>query len=151
MTTTLMEQVFQFVFFYPLFMALFWVVGSLIFYFRRERRGERAPELAAYPSVTVLIPCHDEQVSIDAVVRAAAASDYPAFDILVVDDASTDRSREICIFRKQPPRQSALRPVGPVPITIRPVVQEIPGDIKQHRSERKQPRPGEIRATVDAP
>jgi biofilm PGA synthesis N-glycosyltransferase PgaC len=92
---TLMEKLFQFVFFYPLFMALFWVVGSLVFYFRRERRQESPPKMMFYPSVAVLIPCHNEQVSIEPVVRAAAASEYPSFEILVVDDASTDRSRAI--------------------------------------------------------
>ena len=90
-----MERLLQFVFFYPLFMALFWVVGSLVFYFRRERRRLSPPEMESYPHVTVLVPCHNEQVSIESVVRAAAASRYPHFDILVVDDASTDESRAI--------------------------------------------------------
>ena len=90
-----MEHILDFVFFYPLIMALVWVVGSLIFYTRRERGSER-PTLPPFPPrVTVLIPCHDEQTTIEQVVRAAAASRYPNFDILVVDDASTDRSREV--------------------------------------------------------
>ena len=33
-----MKHVFEFVFFYPFFMALFWIVGSLVFYWRQERR-----------------------------------------------------------------------------------------------------------------
>ena len=89
-----MQSLFQFVFFYPFFMALFWVVGSLIFYFRRERRRRTPPELSSYPAVTVLIPCHDEETSIEQVVRMVAASDYPNLDILVIDDASTDGSRD---------------------------------------------------------
>jgi biofilm PGA synthesis N-glycosyltransferase PgaC len=89
-----MRHLFQFVFFYPFFMALFWIVGSLVFFWRRERR-RRPPELASYPQVTVLIPCHNEQLTIEQVVRTAAASRYPSFDILVVDDASTDDGRTI--------------------------------------------------------
>ena len=88
-----MQRLFQFVFFYPFFMALFWMVGSLIFYFRREWRRRTPPQLASYPAVTVLIPCHDEETSIEQVVRMVAASDYPNLDILVIDDASTDGSR----------------------------------------------------------
>lgn len=95
MSTTFMEQIFQFVFFYPFFMALFWVVGSLVFFSRRERKRHSPPELSSHPSVTVLIPCHDEQLAIEQVVRAAAASKYPNFDILVVDDASTDDTGRI--------------------------------------------------------
>jgi biofilm PGA synthesis N-glycosyltransferase PgaC len=89
-----MRHLFQFVFFYPFFMALFWIVGSLVFSWRRERR-QKPPELASYPWVTVLIPCHNEQLTIEQVVRTAAASHYPSFDILVIDDASTDASRAI--------------------------------------------------------
>jgi poly-beta-1,6-N-acetyl-D-glucosamine synthase len=90
-----MRHLFQFVFFYPFFMALFWIVGSLVFYWRRERRRREPPELASYPQVTVLIPCHNEQGTIEQVIRAVAASRYPHFDILVVDDASTDESPAI--------------------------------------------------------
>jgi biofilm PGA synthesis N-glycosyltransferase PgaC len=89
-----MRHLFQFVFFYPFFMALFWIIGSLVFSWRRERR-QQPPELAFYPQVTVLIPCHNEQLAIEQVVRTAAASRYPSFDILVIDDASTDASRDI--------------------------------------------------------
>lgn len=89
-----MRHLFQFVFFYPFFMALFWIVGSLVFYWRRER-SRRPPELSSYPQVTVLIPCRNEELTIEQVVRAAAASRYPNLDILVVDDASTDASPAI--------------------------------------------------------
>jgi len=89
-----MRPLFQFVFFYPFFMALFWIVGSLVFYWRREWR-RRPPELASYPQVTVLIPCRNEELTIEQVVRAAAASRYPNLDILVVDDASSDASPAI--------------------------------------------------------
>src|SRR6476659_7601217 len=90
-----MRHLFQFVFFYPFFMALFWIIGSLVFYWRRERSRLQPPELESYPPVTVLIPCHNEQLTIEQVVRTAAASRYPNLDILVVDDASTDESLAI--------------------------------------------------------
>jgi len=90
-----MRHLFQFVFFYPFFMALFWIVGSLVFYWRRERHRHTPPALDAYPQVTVLIPCHDERLAIEQVVRAVAASTYPHLDILVIDDASTDESPAI--------------------------------------------------------
>ena len=85
-----MNTLFRFVFFYPFFMALFWIAGSLIFYFRREWRRREPPVLASHPSVVVLIPCRNEEASIERVVRVAAASRYPGVEILVIDDASTD-------------------------------------------------------------
>lgn len=32
-----MEALFFFVFFYPLFMAIFWMMGAVVFFLRRER------------------------------------------------------------------------------------------------------------------
>jgi biofilm PGA synthesis N-glycosyltransferase PgaC len=90
-----MRHLFQFVFFYPFFMALFWIVGSVVFSWRWERRRQQPPELPTYPQVTVLIPCHNEQLAIERVVRTAAASRYPNVDLLVIDDASTDESLAI--------------------------------------------------------
>jgi biofilm PGA synthesis N-glycosyltransferase PgaC len=90
-----MQHLLQFVFFYPFFMGLFWTVGSLVFFWRRERRRLPPPELAPYPTVTVMIPCHNEHIAIEQVVRAVAASRYPNLDILVIDDASTDESPAI--------------------------------------------------------
>lgn len=91
----MLERLSQFVFYYPFFMALLWVVGALVFYLRHEWRRQTLPALGSFPRVTVLIPCHDEAAAIEQVVRTAARSDYPSFDIVVVDDASTDGSREI--------------------------------------------------------
>lgn len=89
-----MEKVYQFVFFYPFFMALFWAIGASIFAWRRERRV-LPPELDEHPKVAVLIPCHNEEVTIAEVVRIAASSRYPNLEIVVVDDASTDASADI--------------------------------------------------------
>jgi biofilm PGA synthesis N-glycosyltransferase PgaC len=90
-----MRHLFQFVFYYPFFMALIWIVGSLVFFWRRERRRQVPPELTEYPQVTVLIPCRNEHAAIEQVVRTVAASRYPNVDILVIDDASTDESAAI--------------------------------------------------------
>lgn len=38
-----MQTVFFFVFFYPLFMSIFWMMGSIIFYLRRERKERKTP------------------------------------------------------------------------------------------------------------
>lgn len=45
--------------------------------------------------VTVVIPCKDEEARIERSVRSIVSSDYPFFELVVVDDRSTDRTREI--------------------------------------------------------
>jgi biofilm PGA synthesis N-glycosyltransferase PgaC len=91
----MVERLSQFVFYYPFFMALLWIVGAVVFYLRHEWRRHEVPALASTPRVTVLIPCHNEAAAIEKVVRTAARSAYPSFDVVVVDDASTDDSRAI--------------------------------------------------------
>jgi len=49
----------------------------------------------ASPRVTVVIPCKDEEAHIERSVRSILSSEYPFVDLVVVDDRSTDRTREI--------------------------------------------------------
>ncbi len=47
------------------------------------------------PSVAVIVPAYNESVGIERAVRSLAASDYPNFEIVVVDDGSKDDTAEI--------------------------------------------------------
>jgi len=90
-----MEILFFFVFFYPLFMAIFWMMGAVIFFYRRERKEKEAPQLEAYPRVAILVPCHNEEVVIRDALTQLAQNRYPNFEIIAIDDGSTDRTGEI--------------------------------------------------------
>ncbi|MCP2265401.1 glycosyltransferase [Promicromonospora thailandica] len=48
------------------------------------------PPPAAPPSISVIVPAYNEGVVLDACVRSIARSDYPDFEIVCVDDGSTD-------------------------------------------------------------
>jgi len=45
--------------------------------------------------VSVVIPCYNERETIEAIVRAVRSSAVPDLEIILVDDCSTDGSREI--------------------------------------------------------
>ncbi len=47
------------------------------------------------PLVSILVPARDEQAVIERCVRSLLAQDYPRFELLVLDDGSTDRTPEI--------------------------------------------------------
>ncbi len=86
----------DFTFYYPVFMSLVWVVGGLFFFFTREMfKSKVAPKLATYPFVSVLIPARNEQEHIEETVQAVLCSNYPALEIILIDDASTDNTPEI--------------------------------------------------------
>jgi chlorobactene glucosyltransferase len=61
------------------------------------------------PFVSVLIPARNEALNIDACVRSLLAQHYPAFEIIVLDDLSTDETRAILEdVRKVNPRLKIL-------------------------------------------
>src|SRR4051794_20342726 len=76
---------------YPVITAALWVAGGLMFRLWEERPGGLVLEPAGgWPGVSVLIPAYNEEAVIATSVRAALKSDYPDFEVLVLDDGSTD-------------------------------------------------------------
>ncbi len=47
------------------------------------------------PAISVIIPCHNAEIHLPQVLSALTASRHPALEIRVVDDGSTDRSRDL--------------------------------------------------------
>lgn len=85
-----MEAIFSFVFLYPLYMACFWMIGALDFFLKRERNRFDPPDLDYYPHVAVLIPCRNESEGIGETIARVAQSRYPDFEIVAINDGSTD-------------------------------------------------------------
>jgi cellulose synthase/poly-beta-1,6-N-acetylglucosamine synthase-like glycosyltransferase/peptidoglycan/xylan/chitin deacetylase (PgdA/CDA1 family) len=59
-------------------------------------RRSRGRIVAAHtPSVAIIVPAFNEHVMVERAVRSLAASDYEDFEVVVVDDGSTDRTADI--------------------------------------------------------
>ncbi|MDZ7789681.1 MAG: poly-beta-1,6-N-acetyl-D-glucosamine synthase [Xanthomonadales bacterium] len=93
-TTGILAVLFNFAFFYPLFMAWLWMLGGLWYYFHWERRNTRRPdqppELEHYPGCSILLPCHNEGQQVRETMEWLLEQTYPEFEIIAINDASTD-------------------------------------------------------------
>jgi chlorobactene glucosyltransferase len=80
------------------------VILSNIWITRRVRHHS-PPDV--FPMVSVLIPARNEERSIASCVRSILAQDYPSFEVLVLDDQSSDGTR--AILEKMAISQPALK------------------------------------------
>lgn len=92
-----MEIVGAFIFYYPVIMSIFWMLGGLFFYFRREYRQPLYPKLESFPLVSILIPARNEEQDIKDTVQAIFTTTYPNFEVIVINDASTDATLSILL------------------------------------------------------
>jgi biofilm PGA synthesis N-glycosyltransferase PgaC len=81
--------------FYPVFSAIVWLTTSIVYFLRKERMPEEK-EAGFYalpdppPMVSVLIPTFCEEKVIEATIEGVLKLDYPNYEVVVVDDGSTD-------------------------------------------------------------
>jgi poly-beta-1,6-N-acetyl-D-glucosamine synthase len=77
---------------YPIITSIMWMLTALIFRWRWEDASPPDPSRpdASLPFVSVLVPAHNEEAVIARSVAAMLRLDYPAFEVIVVDDGSTD-------------------------------------------------------------
>jgi len=54
------------------------------------RRFDQFPSVSEYPRLSVLVPARNEILNIESCVTSLLSQDYPAFEVIVLDDHSTD-------------------------------------------------------------
>lgn len=89
----------DFTFYYPLFMAYLWMMGGLVFWWCHERGTSMHVDpvklLHSHPPVSVVVPCFNEEDNIVEVVKHLSRLNYPHFEIICVNDGSTDNTGPI--------------------------------------------------------
>ena len=63
--------------------------------FPRLSRAAKGRPTGKLPRVSIVIPARDEEEDVESAVRSHLAHDYPDFEVIVVNDRSTDRTPEI--------------------------------------------------------
>ncbi len=81
---------------YASFLFLSVTVGSSTLY-QTKRRNRLKNELSGkyYVPVSIIVPAYNEEVTIEASVRSLLALDYKLYEIIVVDDGSSDATSRI--------------------------------------------------------
>ena len=98
MLRSIISVIGEFVFYYPIIMSLVWMIGGILYYNRIKKRkasNSESPVLDDQPFVSVLIPARNEEVHIEDTIRSILHSDYKNFEIVVINDASGDKTEEI--------------------------------------------------------
>ena len=85
-----------FVFWYPFIMSLFWMAGSLLFLRTKESKSDSLNiEAFDWPMVSILVPCYNEEETIEETVHNLTGLSYPKKEIILINDGSTDRTSEL--------------------------------------------------------
>jgi cellulose synthase/poly-beta-1,6-N-acetylglucosamine synthase-like glycosyltransferase len=69
------------------------VLGLAGYQLRSQKRRPPVPDYL--PPVVVVVPAYNESVGIERAIRSLADSDYPDYEVIVVDDGSTDDTADI--------------------------------------------------------
>jgi biofilm PGA synthesis N-glycosyltransferase PgaC len=80
---------------YPIITGVMWTLTSLLFYRRNEREQPRGTE-GTLPFVSI-VAAYCEEAVIEGTLNALLALDYPDYEVVVVDDGSTDRTSELVL------------------------------------------------------
>ena len=83
---------------YSTFLFLSVTVGSSILY-RRKREAHYQNQLMVdcYVPISIIMPAHNENVTVESSVRSLLTLDYSLYEIVVVDDGSTDDTAQVVI------------------------------------------------------
>lgn len=95
----IIKSLMDFAFYYPLFMAYLWMIGGIYYFFHWEKKNgldhTRPPILDEYPPVSIIIPCHNEGENIRDTIEHLTNLEYPDYEIIAVNDGSTDNTAEV--------------------------------------------------------
>src|SRR5918999_2123512 len=134
---------------FPVITGVMWTLTAIIFY-RRNERDPLTPD-DDLPFVSIVVAAYCEEALIESTLESLLALDYPAFEIVIVDDGSPDRTSAIVrrhltrggkvrLIEKRVNEGKAMALNDAIPVTRGEIVVVIDADIR--------PRPDVLRHLV---
>jgi chlorobactene glucosyltransferase len=83
-----------------LFQIYFWAVGfrgllQTLLWVPGIRPGGKSDSSEDFPLISVIVPAHNEQATIEECLRSVLGQDYPRYELILVDDRSKDLTASI--------------------------------------------------------
>lgn len=76
---------------YPVITSLIWMATAIVYYIRRDLREPEHPVADdQLPLVSVLLPAYCEEEVISSSIQGLLELDYPNFEVIVINDGSSD-------------------------------------------------------------
>ena len=89
----LWQWFFKFLALFPALLALQYIVFSVLFHASKEKGNKNSAQFT--PRLSIFVPAHNEAENIENTLKAILQSDYPNFEVIVIDDGSTDNTAGI--------------------------------------------------------
>src|SRR5262245_38398675 len=80
---------------YPILTSLVYVITAFIYFVRRPAKPVMELPENELPFVSVVIPAYCEEAVIGESIRGVLDMDYPIFEVIVVNDGSSDRTADV--------------------------------------------------------
>lgn len=86
--------------FFIIQMVYYWGFFTNIFRFKRKCRKNKVSFLESFPPVSVIICAKNEEVNLNDKLPKVLEQDYPDYEVIVVNDSSSDESEEVLAIMK---------------------------------------------------
>lgn len=90
----ILSPLLNFAFYYPFFMAYFWMLGAIYYRINNEnevkRQFDNPPILEIEPPVSLIVPCFNEGDNVHDTIEFLLKQEYSDFEVIAVNDGSSD-------------------------------------------------------------
>lgn len=101
---------------YPIFVSIIWITGCLFSSLYRRHQSRTLVKPAEAPFVSILVPAHNEVATLEEAIQSLAALDYSHYEVVLIDDCSSDATRDLMVSLKNQWREQLDMTIVALPV-----------------------------------